>query len=81
MRARLQKTNVLTLPKYEKDLVSVIVYDDSDNPIFVVANSVSGGQEFAYIGMPDFDKIFQSITGQKPEKVSLVELNAKNVQS
>jgi hypothetical protein len=78
MRARLQKTNVLTLPKYEKDLVSIIIYDDNDNPLFVAGNSVSGGQEFSYVGMPDFDKIFESITGTKPKKVNLVELNNKN---
>lgn len=80
MRARLQKSNVLIIPKYEKDLSSIILYDDSDNPIFIAAETVAGGYEFSYIGMPDFVKIFENITGKKPEAVSLVELDSKNVQ-
>lgn len=80
MRARLQKSNVLIIPKYEKDLSSIIIYDDSDNPIFVASEAISGGYEFSYVGMPDFAKIFENITGKKPGNISLVELDAKNVQ-
>jgi len=81
MRARLQKFNVMTLPKYEKDLSSIIIYDDTDNPIFVASESVSGGYDFSYIGMDDFAKIFETITGKKPANISLVNLDAKNIQS
>lgn len=80
MRARIQKANVITLPRYEKDVGSVILYDDNDNPIFVAANSVAGTYEFSYVGMPDFAKIFENITGKKPEHVKMIEVDGKDVK-
>lgn len=81
MRVRLQKNNVLVLPKYEKDVTSIIVYDDNENPMFVASATVAGGHQFSYVGMPDFDRIFEEITGKKPNKVTLTEYSSKNEQS
>jgi hypothetical protein len=75
MRARLQKLNILQPAKYEKDLTSIIIYDENDNPILVAANTVAGAYQFSYAGMPDFGKIFQEITGKKLADAHLVELN------
>jgi len=80
MRARIQKANVVMFPKYERDIGSVILYDDNDNPIFVAANSVAGTYEFSYIGMSDFAKIFENITGKKLEHAKVVEIDGKDVK-
>lgn len=80
MKARLQKANILQPAKYEENLGSIIVYDEEDNPILVAANTVSGAYQFSYIGMPDFGKIFQEITGKKLADVKLTELSESNGQ-
>lgn len=78
MRVRLQKANILQPAKYEKDLGSIIIYDENDNPILVAANSIAGGYQFSYAGMPDFGKIFQEITGKKLSDITLTELKEPN---
>lgn len=80
MKARLQKTNILQPPKYEENLGSIIIYDEEDNPILVACNTLAGAYQFSYIGMPDFGKIFQEITGKKLADVKLTELKTSNEQ-
>jgi hypothetical protein len=74
MKARLQKTNILNSAKYEQDLGSIIIYDDDDNPILVAANTVAGTYQFSYLGMADFGKIFQEITGKSLKEKNVTEL-------
>lgn len=80
MKARLQKANILQPAKYEENLGSIIIYDEEDNPILVAANTVSGAYQFSYIGMPDFGKIFQEITGKKLTEIKLTEISESNGQ-
>ena len=81
MRARLQKTNVLLFPKYEKDLGDIVIYDDDDKPIFTVTKTVAGTYQFSHIGMDDFVKTVADITGITVAPTKLIKTNPTNAQS
>lgn len=74
MRARLQKANVLVIPKYEKDLGSVIIYGDDDRPIFAVTTTIAGAYQYTHIGLPDFSQVIKDITGTTTKDSKLVEM-------
>jgi hypothetical protein len=63
MRARTQKKNILLPPRYEKDLSSILIYDDSDNVVFAVSETPAGTYKFTHLGLPDFKQEIKKITG------------------
>lgn len=78
MRARTQKKNILTPPKYEKDLSSLLIYDDEDRVVFAVVETPAGTYKFTHVGLPDFEKEVKEITGQTVEQVKLYDVNLKH---
>ena len=78
MRARTQKKNILTPPRYEKDLSSMLIYDDEDQVIFAVVEMPAGTYKFTHLGLPDFPKEIKEITGQTVEQLKLHRIDAKN---
>lgn len=80
MRARTQKKNILLPPKYEKDLSSLLIYDDNDRVIFAITETPAGTYKFTHQGLPDFQQEVKQITGQTIEQLQLIKLEAKNGQ-
>ena len=79
MRARTQKNNILIPARYEKDLSSILIYDDQDRVIFAVSESPAGTYKFTHIGLDDFAREVKEITGMEPDKLKLVTVEAKHV--
>lgn len=71
MRARTQKKHVLAPPRYEKDLSSILVYDDNDKVIFAVSETPAGTYKFTHTGLPDFRQEVKRITGMDVEDVRM----------
>lgn len=71
MRARTQKKNILVPPRYEKDLSSILIYDDSDKVIFAVSETPAGTYKFTHVGLPDFAQEVKRITGMNVEDVKI----------
>lgn len=78
MRARLQKSNILNPPRYDKDLSSILVYNDSDEVIFAVTQTSAGSYKFTHKGLPDFAKEVKQITGMDVPTPDLQVISAKN---
>jgi len=78
MRARTQKKNILVPPRYEKELSSILIYDDQDRVIFAVSESPAGTYKFTHVGLDDFAKEVKEITGIEPDKLKLVTLEARH---
>lgn len=78
MRARTQKKNVLVPPKYEKDLSSLLIYDDNDRVIFVITETPAGTYKFTHQGLPDFNQELKQITGQTVADLQLHKINLKD---
>jgi hypothetical protein len=74
MRARLQKSNILVPPKYEKNLSSVLIYDDNDQVIFAVTMTPAGTYKFSHIGLDDFKQEIKAITGMTIDNPKLEEI-------
>lgn len=78
MRARTQKRNILIPAKYEKELSSILIYDDQDRVIFAVTETPAGTYKFTHLGLPDFAKEVQQITGMTPEQVTLHKMDLRD---
>jgi|688.fasta_scaffold00026_11 hypothetical protein len=78
MRARTQKRNVLIPAKYEKELASILIYDDQDRVVFAVTETAAGTYKFTHLGLPDFAKEVQQITGMTPEQVALHKMDLRD---
>lgn len=78
MRVRTQKNNILTPAKYEKDLSSVLVFDDQDKVIFAVTFTPAGTYKFTHIGQPEFKQEVKQITGLTVDNTVLHEVNVKH---
>lgn len=78
MRVRTQKNNILTPAKYEKDLSSVLVFDDQDKVIFAVTFTPAGTYKFTHVGQPGFKQEVKQITGLTVDDVVIHEVNVKH---
>lgn len=78
MRVRTQKANILVPPKYEKDVGSVLVYDDQDRVLFAVTLSPAGTYSFTHVGQPEFAAEVRRITGMAVEDAKLHVVDLKN---
>lgn len=78
MRVRTQKNNIMIPPKYEKDVSSVLVYDDEDRVIFAVTISPVGSYKFTHVGLPEFKQEIKQITGLTIGETKLHEIDIKN---
>jgi hypothetical protein len=78
MRVRTQKTNILVPPKYEKDVGSVLVYDDQDRVLFTVTLSPAGTYSFTHVGQPEFAAEVRRITGMAVDDAKLHVVDLKN---
>jgi hypothetical protein len=78
MRVRTQKTNILVPPKYEKDVGSVLVYDDQDRVLFAVTLSPAGTYSFTHVGQPEFAAEVRRITGMAVDDAKLHVVDLKN---
>jgi len=79
MRVRTQKSNILVPARYEKDVGSVLVYDDQDRVLFAVTISPAGTYSFTHIGQPEFAAEVRRITGMAVEEAKLHVVDAANV--
>jgi hypothetical protein len=78
MRVRTQKANILVPPKYEKDVGSVLVYDDQDRVLFAVTLSPAGTYSFTHVGQPEFAAEVRRITGMAVDDAKLHVVDLKN---
>ena len=78
MRVRTQKANILVPPKYEKDVGSVLVYDDQDRVLFAVTLTPAGTYSFTHVGQPEFAAEVRRITGMAVEDAKLHVVDLKN---
>lgn len=78
MRVRTQKKNVLVPAKYEKELSSILVYDDQDRVVFAITETPAGTYKFTHLGLPDFKQEIRQITGMSVEEVQLHKIEANN---
>jgi len=75
MRARLQKSNILVPPRYEKNLSSILIYDDNDQVIFAVILTPAGTYKFTHAGLDNFKQEVKLITGMDIDNPKLEEVN------
>jgi hypothetical protein len=80
MRVRTQKANILVPPKYEKDVGSVLVYDDQDRVLFAVTISPAGTYSFTHVGQPEIAAEVKRITGMAIEDAQLHIVEAVNAK-
>ena len=78
MRVRTQKANILVPPKYEKDVGSVLVYDDQDRVLFAVTLTPAGTYSFTHVGQPEFTAEVRRITGMAVDDAKLHVVDLKN---
>jgi hypothetical protein len=78
MRVRTQKANILVPPKYEKDVGSVLVYDDQDRVLFAVTLTPAGTYSFTHVGQPEFAAEVRRITGMAVDDAKLHVVDLKN---
>ena len=78
MRIRTQKSNIITPPKYEKDITSTLIYNDKDEVIFAVTETPAGTYKFTHIGQPDFVKEVKQITGMVLSNPDIHIVKSKN---
>jgi len=78
VRVRTQKRNVLIPAKYEKELSSILIYDDQDRVVFAVTETPAGTYKFTHLGLPEFAQEVQQITGMSPDDAKLHIMDLKH---
>ena len=72
MRARVHRKSVTEAPFYIKDVNSLVVYDDDDQPLFAFYNDIGGLIKYAFAQDEDFADIVRLAAGYTPNNIPTV---------
>ena len=72
MRARVHRKSVTESPFYIKDVHSLVLYDDNDQPLFAFYSDLGGLIKYAFAQDDDFSEIVRLAAGYTPDNIPSV---------
>ena len=72
MRARVHRKSVTEPPFYVKDIHSLVLYDDNDQPLFAFYSDLGGLIKYAFAQDSDFSEIVRLAAGYTPDNTPAV---------
>ena len=72
MRARVQRKSVTEAPFYMKEVHSLVLYDEDDEPLFAFYTDIGGLIKYAFAQDDDFSDTVRLAAGYTPDNTPVI---------